>query len=215
MTYLSGDRAAQPTSRENLTRKNVLLLLARGFEDAEAVAAIDVFGWTEYRPSIATVGVTTCGLHETVTGGFGITIKPELLLGEVDAGHFDALVIPGGFHNRGYGEVYCEEVYALIRKFRSVDKPVATMCVGILPVAEAGALQGGKATTYAFSSRHDNYGVLEQNGCEGIYKGVVDWNGVISCSGPEFSDQVLVKLLEKIVGKAAAAEVSHYRRGCE
>ncbi len=212
--YLSGDESTQLVADEELEQKSVLLLLAQGFEDAEAAAAIDIFGWTAYRPSIATVKVITCGFHDVVTSGFGMTLKTDLHIDEVSPDDYDALVIPGGFHNLGYDEVYDDQVKELVRAFRAQDKPVASMCVGVLPVAEAGLLVGGEAATYTFSSKHDNCGKLREHDCSPV-DGVADWKGIISCSGPAYSEQVIMMLLEYIAGKEATAEVSRYRRGHE
>lgn len=41
----------------------ILLILAQGFEDLEAIAILDVFGWTHYREKIQKASVTTAGFH--------------------------------------------------------------------------------------------------------------------------------------------------------
>jgi hypothetical protein len=45
---------------------HILLFPAQGFEDLEATAVLDVFGWTQYREHIANASVTTAGFHEVV-----------------------------------------------------------------------------------------------------------------------------------------------------
>lgn len=213
-TLLSGAYDNQPVDANTLPNKRVLLFLTSGFEDAEAACALDVLGWTRYRPSVATVDVTVAAFREEVRGAFGTTMKADVLIGQVDATRFDALVVPGGFHNLGFDEAYDERLRELARAFRSLGRPIATMCVGIVPVAEAGVLEDGVATTYPFSSRRDNQGRLRELGCVVSEDPVVDWNGIISCSGPAFSEQVMRLLLERLVGSEAAAEVERYRRGC-
>ena len=64
MVYLSGYEQDQPARIDELEKRRVLLLLAQGFEDAEAVCALDVLGWTKYRPSVATVSVEIAGMRE-------------------------------------------------------------------------------------------------------------------------------------------------------
>ena len=44
----------------------ILLFLAQGFEDLEAVSIIDVFGWTQYREDIKKASVITTGFHPVV-----------------------------------------------------------------------------------------------------------------------------------------------------
>lgn len=211
---LSGTEEDQPTPTDALARKRVLMLLFEGYEDAEAACLLDMLGWTRYRPSIATVDVETAGFGDVAHGAFGTCVGTDVRIVDVDPSRYDALAIPGGFHNLGYDEAYDEAVYDIIRAFRSQGLPIATFCVGALPVARAGALEGGRATTYAFSSRHDNFGVLRECGCTAVNEPVVEWNGIISCSGPAQSEQVCELLLEMLVGPEAAAEVRRYRDGC-
>ncbi|VAX23871.1 hypothetical protein MNBD_NITROSPINAE02-1754 [hydrothermal vent metagenome] len=52
-----------------------MLFLAQGFEDLEAVAILDVFGWTQYRDDIPKVTVTTAGFYEVVKSSFGLAIE--------------------------------------------------------------------------------------------------------------------------------------------
>ena len=53
---------------------NILLFLAQGFEDLEAIAVLDVFAWTRYREHIRKAAVTTTGFHEK----FNSTQKPAI-----------------------------------------------------------------------------------------------------------------------------------------
>lgn len=212
-TPLSGMHADQPARIAELPEKRVLMFLAEGFEDFEAVCAFDVLGWTAYRPSIATVSLDITGLHNRVRGGLGVEMDVDVAFDDVVPADYDALVIPGGFHNRGFGEVYDERVFELVRAMRRLGRPIATMCVGVLPVAMASELAGGRATTYPLSSRHDNVGVLRAYGCEYVEEAYVEWQGILSCAGPAGSEQVMRRLLELVAGPDAAAEVARYRSG--
>ena len=212
-SFLSGAAEDQPTRAEDLETKRALVFLAEGFEDAEAACVLDVLGWTRYRPSVATVAVQTAGMHEVVRGAFGARVAVDMPIEDVDPLRFDAFVIPGGFHNLGFDEAYDERVRQLARDFHGRGCPIATFCVGVLPVAQAGVLEGGRATTYALSSRHDNRQVLRDCGCEAVDEPVVEWEGVLSCSGPAYSEQVAYRLLEMLVGPDAVDEVRRYRNG--
>lgn len=211
--YLSGTVDDQPVSQSELTSKWVLVFLAEGFEDAEAACAFDVLGYTHYRPSIASVTVEITGLHERVHGAFGSSYDVDVPIDAVDARRYDALVVPGGFHNLGFDEAYDERLRQIVRALRSRGCPVATMCVGVLPVAEAGVLSQGRATTYALSSRHDNQARLRELGCSVVDEPFVEWDGILSCSGPAYSEQVMARLLELLVGPKAASEVARFRQG--
>ena len=213
--YLSGTAADQPKDENELREYKLLLCLAEGFDDAEAAAVLDVFGWTAYRASISTVRVVVTGLHELVNGAFGASYATDVPFERVDAADFDALIIPGGFHNLGYDEAYCDEFRDLARAMHEAGKPIGSMCVGILPIAESGILAGGEATTYRFSSRHDNAGKLAECGATVVDAPVVEWNGIVSCSGPALSEEVCMRVLALVAGDAAASEVARYRTGID
>lgn len=139
--------------REN---PKVLLFLAEGSEDLEAVAILDVCGWTEYCDHIPTVRVTTTGSHNEIRGRYGLVIRPEIAFSEVDPVDYSALALPGGFHSHGFDEAYDERLYDLARTIHAQGGIIATFCVGILPVAEAGLLKGKRATSYPHSRNYDN-----------------------------------------------------------
>lgn len=189
----------------------VLLLLGQGFEDLEAVCALDVCGWTSYRPALPDVSVEVAALGPTVRGRFGTSFDADVHVANVDCARYGGLVIPGGFRPE-FDEVYCEDVYRVIRGFAQAGKPIATMCVGIIPVARAGALEGGVATTYA-SSRHDNFAMIEECGCRTVREPVCDSGRIISCSGPAYSEDAMRLFMQELVGPQAAEELDTYRRG--
>ena len=190
-------------------KPNVLLFLANGFEDLEAVTILDVCGWTAYRDHIPNVNVTTTGLHPEIRGRFGIAIKPDIPFDEVVASDYAALVVPGGFPSHGYDEVYDHRIYDLMRAIYAQDGVLATMCVGILPVAESGLLNQKRATTYPHS-RHDNFAQLRDNGAVTTDEPVVMDSRIISCRGPAQAIDVAILLLDHIIGPEASAEVRHF-----
>jgi 4-methyl-5(b-hydroxyethyl)-thiazole monophosphate biosynthesis len=173
----------------------ILLFLTQGFEDLEAVATLDVFGWTQYRQHLRKVSVTTAGFHEAVKSRFGITIAPDLLYPEINPRDYQALVLPGGFHSHGFDD----------------GGYIATMCVGILPVADSGLLKGKKATTYPHSRYHDNIGRLREAGAKVVNdRHVVMDDRIISCDGPGSSLEVIFLLMECLLGRDATKEVRRY-----
>ena len=59
--------------------KKILLFLARGFEDLEAVTVIDICGWTYYRKHLQKVDVSVAGFRRVVQGRFGTKIDTDVL----------------------------------------------------------------------------------------------------------------------------------------
>jgi len=189
---------------------HILLFLAQGFEDLEAVAVLDVFGWTQYREEIPKASVTTAAFHEIVKGRFGMEVRPDILYPQIDPARYHALVLPGGFHSHGYDEAYDPGIHRLAREIHAHGGYIATMCVGILPIADAGLLQGKNATTYPYSRNHDNFGRLKASGARVVDEPVVIDDRIISCSGPGTSLEVAFLLMDRLMGPETVRKVRHY-----
>ncbi len=189
---------------------NILLFLTQGFEDLEAVSVIDIFGWTQYREHIPAVNVLTTGFHPTVAGRFGLKISPDIPFNDLDPSDFQALVLPGGFHSHGFDEAYDSRIHAIARSIHQNNGFIATMCVGVLPIADAGLLEGKKATTYPYSRYHDNFNRLKINGAIAQDRNVVLDNRIISCRGPGSSLEAVYLLMECLMGRSVADEVKKY-----
>lgn len=128
--------------------KKVLLLLANGFEAAEASVFTDVIGWNNLEGDKSTELVTV-GKRDKLKCTFNFTVIPELQLSEVNINDFDALAIPGGFEEAGfYEDAYSEEFLSLIGEFDKAGKIIASICVAALPIGKSGVLAGRNATTY-------------------------------------------------------------------
>lgn len=189
---------------------NILLFLSQGFEELEAISIISVFGWTQYRNHIPDAKVITTGFHPTVTGQYGLKISPDVDFDDVQPSDFQALVLPGGFHSHGFDEAYDPRIHELARKIHHNHGFIATMCVGILPIADAGLLEGKKATTYPHSINHDNLLRLKSTGAVVQNRDVVIDNRIISCRGTGSSLEVAFLLMEVLMGSSAANEVKKY-----
>lgn len=194
------------SAKKGEAMKKVLMFLSQGFDDLEAVTIIEVLGWTKVREYLTPIELQTCAFHETVVGKFGIKIKVDFNIRKqsIDLAQFDAFVLPGGFHDSGFDEVYSEDIHKIAKSIYNQGGIITTMCVGVLPIADAGLLKNRKATTYHLSRFHDNVSRLKQGGA--IYtanKIEVDSN-IISCSGPASSLDVAYLLIELLTERANA-----------
>jgi protein deglycase len=185
----------------------VLLFMAEGFEDLEAVSIMDVMGWTEYREWVPTVEVVTTGFRPHVKSRFGLVHSPDIPFEKIQPESYAALVVPGGFHSHGFDEAYDERLRELARKIHAQQGWIATLCVGVLPVAEAGLLMGKKAVSYPYSRNHDNPGRLKELGVNVIETAMAVDDRIISCTGPGSSLNVAFCLLQALLGEAHCQEV--------
>jgi 4-methyl-5(b-hydroxyethyl)-thiazole monophosphate biosynthesis len=189
--------------------KQVLMFLSQGFEDLEAVTVIDILGWKRVRDYLTPIDLKTCAFHNEVVGKFGIKIEVDFNIRKqsLPLDDFDAFVLPGGFHDSGFDEAYSEEIHKIATAIHNNAGIIATMCVGVLTVSDAGLLAGKKATTYNLSRYHDNVARLKES--KAIYtanKVEMDSN-IISCAGPASSLTVVYKLIELLTDKKNTEEV--------
>jgi 4-methyl-5(b-hydroxyethyl)-thiazole monophosphate biosynthesis len=189
---------------------NILLFLAQAFEDLEAVTILDAFGWTHYRAHLPTVTVTTAGFHEVVRSRFGLEIRPDLLCSEINPENYDAFVLPGGFYDRGFDEAHDPRIHRLAREIHLNSGYIATMCVGVLPIAEAGLLREKEATIYPHSRKRRNMKILNKGDVNVVRKHVVMDDRIISSDGPGSSLEVAFLLMECLIGPEKAQEVRDY-----
>lgn len=179
----------------------VLLLLANGFEMLEASAFIDVFGW-DRQYNRGEIEVVTCGLRNKLYSTFNIPVEVEVLLEEVTPEDYDALAIPGGFGEYGYYEdAYDKRFLGLIAGFYAFKKPIASVCVGSLPIAKSGVLVGRRGTTYNLAGGRKQM-QLKELGCAVVDdEAVVVEDSIISSWGPATAPEVAFKLLELLTSK--------------
>lgn len=179
----------------------VLMFLAEGFEDLEAISVLDVMGWTEYREWVPTIEVVTTGFHSTINSRFGLRFTPSIPFEQVKPRKYAALAIPGGFHSHGFDEAYDDRLRNLAKSIHGAGGWIATFCVGVLPVAEAGLFIGKQAVSYPFSRNHDNLGRLKELQACVVDTPVTIDDRIISCAGPALSVEVAYQLLEGLLGK--------------
>jgi len=123
-----------------LAQRKVLILAADDFEDSELLYPL-------YRLREEDVAVTVAGLDDhPVRGKKGYGPLPvDATVGQVTAGDFDALVIPGGYAPDKLRR--SETVLDLVRAFDDAGKPIAFIChAGWVPIS-AKIIKGRRATS--------------------------------------------------------------------
>lgn len=170
-------------------KKKVLVLLAEGFEEIEAVTVIDVLRRAE-------IEVTSASLNGTqVKGSHGIALEADATLDDVEEQMFDAVVLPGGMP----GARHLRESHAvlnLIREAAHKGKFVAAICAGPTALDVAGVLKGRRATSYP------GHELTSADYVEGEPV-VVDGN-IVTSRGPGTAFDFALKLVEKLAGPEVA-----------
>ncbi len=173
---------------------NVLVPLAHGFEEIEAVTIIDVL-------RRADIGVTVAGLTEgAIIGAHGVAIVPDVLLSTVSTESFDMIVLPGG--QPGTDNLGKEQkVHQLLGEFAAEGKFICAICAAPIVLGAAGLLQGKKATCYPAYRDH-------LKGGNYLETPVVVDHRLITGSGPAAAMRFGLELVAQLVRQQVADDVA-------
>lgn len=121
--------------------KKIIIPLAEGFEEIEAITNIDVLRRVN-------IEVTTVSLDNLkVKGSHGIVVLADKLIDEVNVESFDGIVLPGGMP--GATNLRADHrIVNLVKSFNEKGKLVSAICAAPIVLEKAGVLKGRKATSY-------------------------------------------------------------------
>lgn len=167
----------------------VLIPLAPGFEDLEAVTLIDLL-------RRAGIEVVTAGLHAgLIQGARGVRVQPDALLDEVMEADFDMIALPGGMPGAEHLKNDAR-VQAVLRRLGAAGKYTAAICAAPIALAAAGLLEGKRATSYP--------GFVEKLGLTHttcLQDPVVVDGKVATSRGPGTAMDFALTLIELLVGR--------------
>ena len=175
---------------------SVLLPLAKGFEELEAVALIDVMrrGGIEVRTAYLEDELQ----GDLVLGANGITIQADTSIKNVIVDDFDMMVLPGGWDGT-YALAVNARVQELLRQFKE-KKIVGAMCAAPFALKKAGVL-GEKYTAYPGAVDeidHPGY-VADQK--------VVEDGNVMTSQGPGTAVCFGLAIVKRLVGEETAQQI--------
>ena len=174
----------------------VYILLADGFEEAEALVPADLLR----RAGIDTALVSLWGSE--AVGGRGIWVKADLNVAQVDLTKADMFVLPGG--RVGVRNLAGEPVVAaLLQEAADRDIWIAAICAAPTLLAGMGCLRGKRAVCYP--------GMEEEMGSAVVQKGarVVADGRIITGEAAGSAFDFGLALVEALRGAEAARRVRH------
>jgi len=135
---------------------SILLPLATGFEEVEAVSLIDVLRRGGIEVRIAHLdGLVTSDL---VLGANGIIIKADTSVAHVRTEDFDMILLPGGWDGT-YALAENRTVQRLLKEFQASNKIIGSICAAAFALKVAGVL-GNNYTCYPAAKEevdHEGY----------------------------------------------------------
>ncbi len=178
-----------------MANKKVLVILAEGFEEIEAITPIDVL-------KRAGLEVTLAGVSsKTVSGAHGIKFQTDILLDDYK-GLPDAVILPGGLPGaKNLAE--SSKVVEIVKKMNEEKKIIGAICAApALVLAPSGILNGRKATCYPGFEK--NFSPEVSFSLERV---IVDGH-IITSRGPGSALEFALQLVEILAGKETAKSLS-------
>lgn len=173
----------------------VLVPLADGFEEIEAMSIVDIL-------RRAGIEVVLAGLREgPVESARRVKVIPDTILESVIPDEFDMLVLPGG--QPGSDNLNADgRTRELIREFHAKGKTTAAICAAPYVLANAGILEGRRVTS--FPSVRDRLGnvVYEEDS-------VVEDGTVLTSRGPGTAPCFALAIVARLAGDEKAVSVKN------
>ena len=128
-----------------IPNSRVLIVATDGFEEWELFGPRKIL--QDRGAEVVLASLKLDPIQGTVHDAPGKTIKPDLVVDDVNVDDFDALLLPGGVRNPDQLRLH-GNVIALIRLFAEQGKPIAAICHGPWLLIEADLLRGRTATSW-------------------------------------------------------------------
>ncbi|HXV19265.1 MAG TPA: DJ-1 family glyoxalase III [Candidatus Omnitrophota bacterium] len=176
-------------------KKTVVIVLADGFEEIEAVTPIDILRRAGLEVIVAGVG------KREVTGSHGITVETDIMIEQYQEMP-DAVVLPGGMP----GSENLKKSAALedlLQKMKRSNRTIGAICAApAVVLAAQGILDGKKATCYpGFENEFGSKVVFQDDR-------VVRDGQITTSRGPGTALEFSLELVSQLVSPEAAKKVS-------
>lgn len=176
--------------------KKIIVPLAEGFEEIEAISIIDIL-------RRANIEVATVQLNddEEVLGAHGIKVKADLKLNDLESlDYYDGIAVPGGMG--GVNNLMANNtILEIIKSLSDAGKIVSAICAGPMVLEKAGVLKGIKATCYP--GLED-----ELKSAKIVDEIVVVDNNIITSKGPATAGVFALELIGQLLGEEIKNAVS-------
>ncbi|QSZ41827.1 DJ-1 family protein [Sulfurimonas aquatica] len=167
----------------------VLVPLAQGFEEIEAVSIIDILRRAEIEVLVASLNE-----NSLVRGANSIVIQTDLHIKEVSAKELDMIVLPGGWDGT-YALADDINVQNLLKEMDGKGQNIAAICAAPFALNKAGVLKS-KYTCYP--SVEDE---IKRDGYQGDLSMVVEDENIMTSRGPATAICFALAIVKKLKGQ--------------
>lgn len=163
--------------------KNILIFLADGFEEVEALVPIDVLRRANFN-------VVLCGLNKKeVISTHNIKIVCDKVINEIENDIFDCVILPGGMPGT-LNLKNDERVCNIVLKHYELNKLVCAICAAPSILEYLGLLKNKQATSYPTFLKDNETIIVDER--------VVVSNNIITSKGAGTAFDFAYAILEKL-----------------
>jgi len=171
----------------------VLVPLATGFEEIEAMNIIDILRRAEVEVVIAGLG------KKQVVGAHGVKVQCDAHIKDMKSSDFDMIVLPGGLP--GATNLQKDEtVQKLLKDFDAQNKYIGAICAAPIALMSAGVLKENYTCYPSFETN------IREEGYSGD-KDVVNDKNVMTSRGPGTAMVFALAIVKQLCGEKMANEI--------
>ena len=169
--------------------RKVLVPLAKGFEEIEAVTIIDVLRRAEIEAVVASLDNILL-----VQGANDIVVKADIEIKDVDTQTIDMVVLPGGWDGT-YALADDANVQRILQEINAQGKNIAAICAAPFALNKAGVLPQN-FTCYPSVEEQ-----IRLDGYQGDKSMIVEDGNVMTSRGPGTSLCFALEIVKKLKGE--------------
>lgn len=167
----------------------VLIPLAKGFEEIEAVSIIDVLRRAQIDVIVASLD------HEAlVLGANGIVVEADVSLENVVTDILDMIILPGGVDGT-YALAENKIVQNILKEMDTAGKNIGAICAAPFALHKAGVLKQNYTCYPSFEEQ------IREDGYQGDNAMVVEDGNIMTSRGPGTSICFALQIVKKLKGQ--------------
>jgi len=169
--------------------KKVLVPIAEGFEEIEAVSIIDILRRAELEVLVASLDD-----RALVKGANNITIQTDLQLKDVTISELEMIVLPGGWDGT-HALADDENVQKILKEMDAKGKNIAAICAAPFALNAAGVL---KQNYTCYPSVEEQ---IREDGYQGDRAMIVEDENIMTSRGPGTAICFALEIVKKLKGE--------------
>ncbi len=171
----------------------VLVPLASGFEEIEAMSIIDILRRADIDVVVAGLG------KKQVVGAHGVKVQADAHIEDMNSDEFDMIVLPGGL----LGATNLQEdeyVQKLLKDFDKQNKSIGAICAAPIALESAGVLKENYTCYPSFEANIREEGYITS-------QDVVSDENVMTSRGPATAMAFGLAIVAKLCGDEKSSEI--------